>query len=74
MADGREQAGEPYGDDAQFFVESRLLQRKVQVSLLGVTPQGQLIATVLHPNGNIAKFLLEAGLARCHDHHSPLLG
>lgn len=74
LADGREQAGEPYGDDAQCFVESRLLQRKVQVSLLGVTPQGQLIATVLHPNGNIAKFLLEAGLARCHDHHSTLLG
>lgn len=73
-ADGREQAAEPYGDEAHAFVESRLLQRKVQVSLLGVTPQGQLIATVLHPNGNVAKFLLEGGLARCHDHHSPLLG
>ncbi|BCR89438.1 putative transcription factor (Snd1/p100) [Aspergillus chevalieri] len=73
-ADGREQPAEPYGDEAHAFVESRLLQRKVQVSLLGVTPQGQLIATVLHPNGNVAKFLLEAGLARCHDHHSPLLG
>jgi len=73
-ADGREQPAEPYGDEAHAFVESRLLQRKVQVSLLGVTPQGQLIATVLHPNGNVAKFLLEAGLARCHDHHSTLLG
>ncbi|KAL1998581.1 hypothetical protein VTN02DRAFT_5933 [Thermoascus thermophilus] len=28
----------------------------------------------MHPNGNIAKFLLEAGLARCHDHHSTMLG
>ncbi|KKK11935.1 hypothetical protein P175DRAFT_0429473 [Aspergillus ochraceoroseus IBT 24754] len=73
-ADGKEQPAEPYGEEAHQFVESRLLQRKVQVSLLGVTPQGQLIATVLHPNGNVAKFLLEAGLARCHDHHSPLLG
>ncbi|KAL4784176.1 hypothetical protein BJX76DRAFT_327918 [Aspergillus varians] len=73
-ADGKEQPAEPYGEEAQQFVESRLLQRKVQVALLGVTPQGQLIATVLHPNGNVAKFLLEAGLARCHDHHSPLLG
>lgn len=73
-SDGNQQPGEAYGDEAQAFVESRLLQRKVQVSLLGVTPQGQLIASVLHPNGNIAKFLLEAGLARCHDHHSPLLG
>ncbi|BCS19058.1 putative transcription factor (Snd1/p100) [Aspergillus puulaauensis] len=73
-ADGKEQPAEPYGEEAQQFVESRLLQRKVQVALLGVTPQGQLIATVLHPNGNVAKFLLESGLARCHDHHSPLLG
>jgi staphylococcal nuclease domain-containing protein 1 len=73
-ADGKEQPGEPLGDDAQQFVEARLLQRKVKVSLLGVTPQGQLIGTVLHPNGNIARFLLEAGLARCFDHHSTLLG
>ncbi|KAL3475140.1 hypothetical protein BJX99DRAFT_230310 [Aspergillus californicus] len=73
-ADGKEQPAEPYGEEAQQFTESRVLQRKVQVVLLGTTPQGQLIASVLHPNGNIAKFLLEAGLARCHDHHSPILG
>ncbi|KAF7589943.1 hypothetical protein BBP40_003482 [Aspergillus hancockii] len=73
-AEGKEQPAEPFGDEAQQFVESRLQQRKVQVSLLGVTPQGQLIATVLHPNGNISKFLLEEGLARCHDLHAPLLG
>ncbi|PWY90819.1 hypothetical protein BO70DRAFT_358277 [Aspergillus heteromorphus CBS 117.55] len=73
-ADGKEQPAEPYGEEAFQFVESRVLQRKVQVSLLGVTPQGQLIASFLHPNGNVAKFLLEAGLARCHDHHSALLG
>ncbi|KAJ5183035.1 RNA-induced silencing complex nuclease component Tudor-SN [Penicillium capsulatum] len=73
-ADGKEQAAEPFGDEAQQFVESRLLQRKVKVSLLGVTPQGQLVATLLHPNGNIARFVLEAGLARCQDHHSTLLG
>lgn len=74
LAEGREMSGEPLGEEAQQFVESRLLQRKVQATLLGVTPQGQLIATVLHPNGNVAKFLLEAGLARCHDLHAPLLG
>ncbi|KAL4887710.1 hypothetical protein BJY04DRAFT_176466 [Aspergillus karnatakaensis] len=73
-ADGKEQPAEPFGEEAQQFVESRVLQRKVQVALLGVTPQGQLIATVLHPNGNIAKFLLEAGLARVHDHHAAILG
>lgn len=74
LAEGKEMSGEPLGEEAQQFVESRLLQRKVQVFLLSVTPQGQLIATVLHPNGNVAKFLLEAGLARCHDLHAPLLG
>ncbi|KAJ5981210.1 hypothetical protein N7499_001777 [Penicillium canescens] len=74
ITEGKETAAEPFGDEAQQFVESRLLQRKVKVSLLGVTPQGQLVATVLHPNGNISRFLLEAGLARCQDHHSTLLG
>ncbi|KAL5338550.1 hypothetical protein BJX70DRAFT_366161 [Aspergillus crustosus] len=73
-ADGKEQPAEPFGEEAQQFAESRILQRKVEVALLGVTPQGQLIASVLHPNGNIAKFLLEAGLARCHDHHAAILG
>jgi staphylococcal nuclease domain-containing protein 1 len=72
--DGTEQPGEPFGDQSQQFVEMRLLQRRVKVSLLGLTPQNQLICTVLHPNGNIAKFLLEAGLARCADHHSTLIG
>lgn len=73
-AEGKEQAAEPFGDEAQQFIEERLLQRKVMVSLLGLTPQGQLVATLLHPNGNIARFILEAGLARCQDHHSTLLG
>lgn len=73
-ADGKEQPAEPLADEAQQFVETRLSQRKVQVTLLGVTPQGQLIGTVLHPNGNIARFLLEAGLARCFDLHSTMLG
>lgn len=72
-ADGSEQPGEPYGDQAYQFVESRLLQRKVKVTLVGTTPQN-LVGTVMHPNGNIAKFLLEAGLARCADFHSTMLG
>ncbi|EER41279.1 RNA-binding protein [Histoplasma capsulatum H143] len=72
--DGTEQPGEPLGEQAQQFVELRLLQRKVKISLLGVTLQNQLVASVLHPNGNIAKFLLEAGLARCADHHSTMIG
>ncbi|EEH42596.2 uncharacterized protein PADG_07416 [Paracoccidioides brasiliensis Pb18] len=73
-ADGTEIPGEPLGEQAQQFVELRLLQRKVKISLLGVNPQNQLIANVLHPNGNIAKFVLEAGLARCADYHSTMIG
>ncbi|KAI5300115.1 heat shock protein 90, partial [Ascosphaera pollenicola] len=72
--DGTEVPGEPLGDQAQLFVELRLLQRRVQITLLGLSPQNQLVGTVLHTNGNIAKFILEAGLARCSDHHSTLLG
>jgi staphylococcal nuclease domain-containing protein 1 len=52
-----------------------MLQRKVLVDVLGLSPQGQLIASVRHPTrGTIAKPLLEAGLARCTDFHSTLLG
>lgn len=72
--EGKEVPAEPYGTEAHAFVEERLHQRKCAVELLGVTPQNQLIAHVLHPKGNIAKFLLEAGLARSNDQHVTLLG
>ena len=73
-SDGKEQPAEPYGEEAQRFTESRLLQRTVRVDLLGVSPQNQLIGTVKHPNGSIAEFVLKAGLARCTDFHSTILG
>ncbi|KAJ9634300.1 hypothetical protein H2204_006377 [Knufia peltigerae] len=72
--EGKDIPAEPYGTEAHTFVEERLHQRKCAVELLGVTPQNQLIANVLHPKGNIAKFLLEAGLARSNDQHVTLLG
>lgn len=68
------QPAEPHGDEARRFVETRLLQRNVKVDILGLSPQKQLVATVKHPRGSIAIFLLEAGLARCTDFHSTLLG
>ena len=73
-SDGKEQPAEPFGSEAYEFVESRLLQRTVEVEVLGLSPQGTLVCTVKHPNGSIAKFLLEAGLARCTDFHSTMLG
>ena len=74
ISDGKVQPAEPFGSEAHEFVESRLLQRTVEVDILGLSPQGTLVCTVKHPNGSIAKFLLEAGLARCTDFHSTMLG
>lgn len=72
--DGKEQPAEPFGTESHQFVDSRLLQRNVVVNLLGVSPQGVLVAEVKHPNGSIAEFLLKDGLARCTDFHSTMLG
>lgn len=72
--EGRDVPAEPFGGEAHQFVEARLHQRQVDVELVGVTPQNQLIANVIHPKGNIAVFLLEAGLAKCNDQHVTLLG
>ncbi len=71
---GQTQAGEEYGRDAQLFVEQRLFQRKIKVHIVGASPQGQLVASLLHPRGNIAELLLAEGLARCNDFHSTMLG
>ena len=73
-SDGKEQPAEAYAEEAHQFVEQRLLQRNVKVDILGVSPQGQLVCAVKHPNGSIAEFVLKAGLARCTDHHSTMLG
>ena len=73
-SDGKEQPAEPFGAESHQFVESRLLQRNVTVEILGLSPQGTLVCAVKHPNGSIAEFLLKAGLARCTDFHSTMLG
>lgn len=72
--EGKEVPAEPFGTEAHQFVEARLHQRKVTTQLIGATPQNQLIGIVIHPIGNIAKFLLDAGLARSNDQHVTLLG
>ncbi|KAK4192756.1 hypothetical protein QBC35DRAFT_511640 [Podospora australis] len=71
---GQAQPAEEFGDEARAFVEQRLLQRQVKAKIVGASPQGQLVATILHPRGNIAEFLLQEGLARCNDFHSTFLG
>ncbi|KAF1838458.1 hypothetical protein BDW02DRAFT_565051 [Decorospora gaudefroyi] len=74
-SDGKVQPAEPLGDEAQQFVEARLLQRTASVQVLGTTPNGQIVADVKHPTqGSITPFLLKNGLAKCTDHHTTLLG
>ncbi|CAG7854505.1 Staphylococcal nuclease domain-containing protein 1 AltName: Full=100 kDa coactivator; AltName: Full=EBNA2 coactivator p100; AltName: Full=Tudor domain-containing protein 11; AltName: Full=p100 co-activator [Serendipita indica DSM 11827] len=80
--------GEPYGDEAKFFTESRLLQRLVRVKLLSVPtpaalpfsstsgpppPASMFIGIVMHPNGNIGEHLVASGLARVVDWHAGML-
>ncbi|KAI0268661.1 transcription factor [Gloeopeniophorella convolvens] len=83
------ETSEPWGDEAKFYSESRLLQRAVKVQLLSMptataTPfqtngsgapaaASIFIGTVLHPAGNIAEFLLGAGLAHLVEWHSGML-
>ncbi|KAL5631513.1 hypothetical protein ACGC1H_007134 [Rhizoctonia solani] len=83
------EAAEEFGEEAKFFTESRLLQRVVRVQILSLpaptsTPFASttdnapptasvFIGNVLHPNGNIAEFLLAAGLARVIDWHAGML-
>jgi staphylococcal nuclease domain-containing protein 1 len=59
---------EPFGEEAKYYVESRLLQRNVKVILEGLSGNNQAFnASISHPNGNIAEFLLLAGLAKVAD-------
>ncbi|KAJ8666951.1 hypothetical protein QAD02_008613 [Eretmocerus hayati] len=57
---------EPFADQAKFFVESRLLQRDVEV-ILESANNTQFVGSILHPKGNIAEALLSEGFARCVD-------
>lgn len=73
-AEGKPIPAEPFGQESHHFVESRMLHRLVEVDVLGLTPQNVLVCEVRHPNGSIAKFIVDAGLARCIDFHSTMLG
>jgi len=64
--DGTEEA-QPFAREARYFVETRLLNRDVQVSLEGIDKNGNLLGTILHPAGNISVELVKVGLARVVD-------
>uniref|UniRef100_A0A1B6ECM6 Staphylococcal nuclease domain-containing protein 1 n=1 Tax=Clastoptera arizonana TaxID=38151 RepID=A0A1B6ECM6_9HEMI len=55
-----------YADEARYFVESRLLQRDVDVVLESVN-NNNFVGSILHPKGNIAELLVLEGFARIVD-------
>ena len=61
------EVAEPYALEAKFFVESRLLNRDVQLMLEGVDKHANLFGTLIHPAGIISIELVKQGFARTMD-------
>eukprot|EP00117_Sycon_ciliatum_P012541 scpid19522/ scgid13573/ Staphylococcal nuclease domain-containing protein 1; 100 kDa coactivator; p100 co-activator len=59
-------SAEPFAQEAKFFVESRLLQRDVKLRIEG-SSNAYIMATIIHPAGNISEALLQEGFAHCVD-------
>ena len=59
---------EPFAEAARDFVELRLLQRELKVTLHGTDKSGVcIVGTVHHPRGNIGVEVLKNGLGRISD-------
>jgi staphylococcal nuclease domain-containing protein 1 len=54
---------EPFSQEAKYFVETRLLQRKVEIQLETITGS-MFYASIIFPAGNIALLLLSNGYAK----------
>ena len=61
------EVAEPFALEAKFFVESRLLNRDVQLMLEGVDKHNNLFGTLIHPAGIISVELVKQGYARTVD-------
>lgn len=64
---GAPDVAEPFAAEARYFVESRLLNRDVNLMLEGVDKFNNFYGTVQHPAGNISAELLKVGLAKVVD-------
>ena len=61
-------APEEFAEDAKQFVEVRVLQRELEITLYGTEKSGICgVASIHHPKGNIAVELLKNGLAKISD-------
>lgn len=56
----------PFAEEARYFVESRLLQRDVNIVLESVN-NTNFVGSIQFPKGNIAEALLREGFAKCVD-------
>lgn len=57
--------GDEGGQQSKFFVDLRLLNRKLEITVLGADRQGSVaVAKVHHPKGNIALEVLKSGLGQ----------
>lgn len=65
--EGDQEVPEPFAEQSKFFTESRLLQRDVKLQIEGISSQNIVLATVIHPAGNIAELLLKEGFGWCVD-------
>ncbi|KAA0200818.1 hypothetical protein HAZT_HAZT002114, partial [Hyalella azteca] len=59
-------SAEAYGEEAKYFVESRLLQRDIKI-VLETANNNNVVGSIIHPSGNIAEALLKEGFAKCVD-------
>ncbi|KAJ1645077.1 hypothetical protein LPJ64_003298 [Coemansia asiatica] len=63
---------EPFGEEARFQVEVKLLQQDVRVRLAAPSQiHGTFVGAIIHPAGNIAEWLVSAGYARIVDWSMP---
>jgi staphylococcal nuclease domain-containing protein 1 len=53
MENNAESVSQPYGDEAKFFTESRLLQRDVEVILESVN-NANFVGSIIHPVSSLA--------------------
>lgn len=61
------QTSEPYGEEARYFTESRLLHRDVKVRLEQFSQNSSFYGTVTFIERDIAEYLIREGYAKCLD-------
>lgn len=65
---------EPFAEDAKRFVEMRLLNRELRITIHGTDKSGvSAVGTIHHPRGNIGVELLKKGFCRVSDWSARLM-